>query len=158
MRPRDMIHYCNDVLTSYKSRAILAGETFSNDDVTQAREQYSQYLMNELEDEVPKHIPTYDLDIEVIKSLGTWGFTKDEFLAQAAQTDLAPSRKINPFGILSDLFEFSIVGYMRTGGVGGGSEYVWKYQDSRARFDPAATTFRVHPGLLDAWGLKQRKR
>ena len=33
--------------------------------------------------------------------------------------------------------------------------YVWRYLDRRARFDGAATYFRVHPGLIEVLGLKK---
>ncbi len=56
---------------------------------------------------------------------------------------------------LRQLFEFSIVAYQKTGGTGGGSGYVWRYLDSRARFDESATYFRVHPGLIEGLGLKR---
>jgi hypothetical protein len=63
-----------------------------------------------------------------------------------------------PLSVLRDLFEFSVVGYQRTGGVGGGSEYVWRYLDSRVRFDEAATNFRIHPGFMEAFGLKKFRK
>lgn len=69
-------------------------------------------------------------------------------------TDLIPSGT-QPLDTLRDLFRFSVVAYQRTGGVGGGSEYVWSYLDPRARFDEAAANFRVHAGLTEALGLKK---
>ena len=57
------------------------------------------------------------------------------------------------------LFEFSLIAYYNPGGGGyGGSEYVWRYKDSRARFNEAATTFRIHPGLKEVLGLKKFTR
>ena len=44
--------------------------------------------------------------------------------------------------------------YLKLGGRGGGSEYVWRYLDPRARFDEKAETFWVHAGFKEALDLK----
>jgi hypothetical protein len=54
---------------------------------------------------------------------------------------------------LEELFEFSVIGYLKSGGGGGGSKYVWRYLDPGARFDPAADTFRVHAEFKEALDL-----
>jgi hypothetical protein len=54
---------------------------------------------------------------------------------------------------LAALFEFSVTGYLKSGGGGGGSGYVWRYQDARSRFDPTAGVYRVHPGFKEALDL-----
>ena len=63
-----------------------------------------------------------------------------------------------PLTVIRQLFEFSLVGYQRTGGVGGGSEYIWRYIDTTIRLDEAATNFRIHAGLMEALGLKKFRR
>jgi hypothetical protein len=50
-----------------------------------------------------------------------------------------------PTLVLRRLLEFSVIGYQKTGGVGGGSEYIWRYLNARTRFDAAASVFKVHP-------------
>lgn len=58
--------------------------------------------------------------------------------------------------VLEDLFEFSIIGFYRVGGKGyGGSEYVFRYKEPRVAFDIGAPRFRIHPGFIDALGLKR---
>ena len=64
-------------------------------------------------------------------------------------------RRSNPLSVLEDLFDFSIVAYQKTGGAGGGSEYIWRYMDPRSRFDKDAMYFKVHPGLLEALDSKK---
>ena len=46
-----------------------------------------------------------------------------------------------------------MIGYLKTGGGGGGSQYIWRYLDPGAKFDPAAETFRVHAGFKEALDL-----
>jgi hypothetical protein len=60
------------------------------------------------------------------------------------------------FSTLSSLFNFSVIGNYRAGGMGyGGSEYVYKYKDTRAQFDENAKLYRVHPGLIEILVLKR---
>lgn len=155
-RPRDMIKFCNEALAAYKKRGV-ATEKFSNDEVIEARRPYSDYLLRELQDEVHKHSQNYDDYFEIIKSLNAVQFSREEFeSACARRADLASGEK--PNDVLRRLFEFSVIGYQRTGGVGGGSEYMYRYMDPNVRFDEAASTFRVHLGLQEAFGLKKFRR
>ena len=82
-------------------------------------------------------------------------FNRDEFVNQ--YTSKVSLEDIDSNKALSDLFNFSLIGFYRPGGRGyGGSEYVFKYKESRTLFDPTASRFRVHAGLIDVLGLKTR--
>lgn len=155
-RPRDVIKFCNEVLVAYKANVpIDPTSKFRNEDIIAARSNYSDYMLKELEDEIHKHHPRYEDYIELLRVIGKGAFTRDEFDgACKARVDLTTSSH-RTHDILRHLFEFSLIAYQRTGGIGGGSEYVWRYLDSAARFDEAAVYFRVHPGLLEAIGLKK---
>jgi hypothetical protein len=157
-RPRDMIKFCNEILTAYKARGDVGAAKFANEDIIAARRAYSEYLLRELQDEVHKHAPNYDDYLEIVKSLEALQFSRAEF-EEACQRrkDLVPDR-LAPADILRQLFEFSVVGYQRTGGVGGGSEYSYRYMDPTVRFDEAASSFRVHAGFMEAFGLKKFRR
>lgn len=150
LRPRDMIKFCNEVLVSYKSDPSAA-DRFDNGSIHLAREAYSSYLLRELDDEIAKHVPLYKEYLEGLKSVGSERFEFREF------ADVLGRRKaldgVDARDALADLFEFSIISYLKPGGRGGGSEYVWRYKDARARFDPAVESFRVHPGLKESLGL-----
>lgn len=149
LRPRDIIKFCNEVLAAYKRNSD--SQRFDNEAVHEAREAYSDYLLNELEDEMAKHVPNYREYLEVLKSIGSEKFTLAQLEASLAQRrgleDSVAHR------VLADLFEFSVISYLKPGGRGGGSEYVWRYKDPRARFDSTADSFRVHPGLKEALDL-----
>ncbi|WP_220378020.1 hypothetical protein, partial [Klebsiella pneumoniae] len=61
-----------------------------------------------------------------------------------------------PSEALEELYDYSFIGFYKAGGSGyGGSEYVFKYRDSRASFSHASTRFRIHPGLIEVLGLKK---
>jgi len=70
LRPRDMIKFCNEVLDQYKQQSGSQYSKFDNAAVHQARDGYSEYLLNELDDEIAKHVPAYKEYLEVVKELG----------------------------------------------------------------------------------------
>lgn len=154
LRPRDIIKFCNEVLNSHK-RALEAGKLSSdlltNASVHDARDAYSQYLLNELDDEIAKHVPDYRDYLEVLKVVGSLNFSKYEFqeawLARGGDSGEAYVEA------LAQLFEFSVIGYLKPGGRGGGSEYVWRYLDARARFNRGADVYKVHPGFKESLDL-----
>jgi hypothetical protein len=153
LRPRDMIKFCNEILHQYRSDPTGGSGVFDNTSVHGARDAYSDYLLNELDDEIAKHVPDYKDYLEVLKSIGSEKFT---FAVYADKWDArGNSLTSNPLNSLEQLFEFSVVGYLKPGGRGGGSEYVWRYRDPRARFDSTADTFRVHPGFKEALDLSR---
>ena len=156
-RPRDVIKFCNEILSAYKTRDG-SEDRFRNEDVIAARPAYSDYLLKELDDEIHKHIPHYEDYLELVKSLGSLQFNLQEWNSVCDRRSDLLGDTATPLSVLRELFEFSVVGYQRTGGVGGGSEYVWRYLDPRVRFDETATNFRVHPGFMEAFGLKKFRK
>ena len=158
LRPRDMIKFVNVVLKQYKGRVKQTPDgdhgKFENPDLHNARPEYSDYLLAELDDEIHKHIPKYKDYLELLRALGVWQFTRDELVAlheKRAGEDLPPVDSI-----LGELYHYSLIGFYRPGGRGyGGSEYVFRYKEPRTRFDPTAARFRVHTGLIDVLGLKR---
>ena len=158
LRPRDMIKYCNETLLAHNRRSD-AGHSIDNKDVASARQPYSEYLLSELEDEIFKHVPDYEQYMELLKTLDALDFELGDFETVCAQrANTVPGGK-DAMAILRELFEFSVVGFYQAGGQGyGGSGYVWKYQNPRARFNEAATRFKVHPGFREVLGLKMWSR
>lgn len=143
------------VYQSRKSKDLAAGSKFENIDLNNARTEYSSYLMNELDDEIHKHLPNYQDLVELLRTVGVWQFSPQEFEKQfghaKAATTLSPVTEA-----LEQLYDFSLLGFYRPGGKGyGGSEYVFKYKEPKTRFEPSSTRFRVHPGLIDVLGLKR---
>lgn len=149
MRPRDMIKFCNEVLKAHQ--ASPEGDLFMNEDLHGARDDYSNYLLNELDDEISKHEPNYREYLEVLKVIGSEKLSMDDFVEAFEQREGLAG--IRPIDALQSLFEFSVIGYLKPGGRGGGSEWVWRYKDPRARFDSTMASFRVHPGFKEALDL-----
>jgi len=153
-RPRDIIRFCNAVLKQYKARDTPGNGRFENIDINRARPEYSEYLLNELDDEIHKHLPHYKQYLDIIRAVGLWQFGLQDFEAAWATQLISP--QLDAKTALKELFEFSVIGFYRAGGKGyGGSEYVFRYKEPRTAFDQSAARFRVHPGLSDVLGLKR---
>ena len=159
LRPRDMIKFVNAILARYQQRVRkqegepLSG--FDNLDIHSARVEYSEYLGAELDDEIHKHLPEYKKYLDLLRSIGGWQFESGLFKNMVEQRpDLVHNE--HPNSILEKLYEYSIIGFYRAGGRGyGGSEYVFRYKESRTKFDSTSLRFRVHPGLIEMLGLKK---
>jgi hypothetical protein len=156
LRPRDIIKFCNEALNIYKSQAQASVvPQFDNDVVNWARLKYSEYFLNELDDEIHKHIPAYKEYLEVIKTINSAVFKREDIVAACeSRKDVLPEN-VTWRDILTQLFEFSVIGYYRPGGVTGGAEYVWHHKDRRALFNENAATYRVHSGLIEVLGLRR---
>lgn len=157
LRPRDMIKFTNVVLEKYKVRIAAGAEAtrFENADLHAARDEYSEYLRAELDDEIHKHVPDAEAWLDLLTGMGAWQFEPAVFVEHALQRELATS-EADAMVAMDRLFQFSIVGFYRPGGRGfGGSEYVFRYRDPKARFDRTAGIIRVHPGLIEVLGLKR---
>jgi len=153
-RPRDIIKFTNEVLRSFKQDQSRS-EKFQNPNIITARIEYSKYLRKELVDEMHQHFPKESIAFDMIRSIGFQSFTvtrfKEEHKALLERDPAAPS----PSTILKELYNFSVITYLKVGGAGGGSEWVWKYEDTDAEYDERANVFRVHSGLKEVLGLKQ---
>ncbi len=153
MRPRDIIKFCNEALEQLKNRNPNDNR-IRNEDLHEARENYSDYLLKELDDEIHKHVPDYRNYLEVVKTIGGTEFSKARF--ERVFTARYPDGTVTD--VLRQLFEFSVVGYRKSGGRGGGSTYVWKYLDPQSQFSEVADTFRVHAGFKEALDLVRGAR
>jgi hypothetical protein len=161
LRPRDIIKFSNEILYSYKRKTSADGtdqpESFQNEHLHDAKQAYSSYFLNELDDEIHKHIPNYRNYFEVFRSIGVVQFDRDVYVAAFnARKKQDPSLDKEAIMVLKELYEFSVVGFYRAGGQGfGGAEYVYRYKNPRVQFDPTAQNFRLHLGLMDVLGLKR---
>ncbi|MFH1381863.1 MAG: hypothetical protein ABIH70_03120 [Chloroflexota bacterium] len=160
LRPRDIIKFCNEILVSYKRRPLLASgvrsDKFDNRDIQVARDAYSAYFLKELDDEIFKHFPQYESYVEILKGLDSLYFTMDDFSEALFKRKQILPEKLDSISVLKTLFDFSIISYYSAGGSGyGGADYIWRYKNSRAQFNEAATKFRIHPGFREALGVKK---
>ncbi|MFG1202266.1 hypothetical protein V5F29_07705 [Xanthobacter aminoxidans] len=153
-RPRDIIKFCNEILRVYK----LNGETiekFQNYHIIKAREEQSKYMRKELVDEMHQYFSSHDFAFDVLRTIGYLSFTIEKFKDVFAELSERRSIVITYAETLRALYDFSAIGYLKVGGSGGGSEWVWRYEDTETEYDERATTFRVHSGLKEVFDLKQ---
>lgn len=157
LRPRDVIQYCNEVLKQYRHEKNIHGldnEGFDNELVRKAEEAYSRYFMLELEDELHKHSQSYERYFEVLKDLSNVVFSREDFCQAWNERRSLFDNGETPERALESLFEFSIIGFLATGGRCAGSKYVWHYLEPRVRFNRDAKTYQVHMGLRSEFDLK----
>lgn len=156
LRPRDIIRFSNAILDAHRANSPGTNAKFSNKDIADARGEYSEYLLDELDDEIAKHYPDYKLYLEVLKSIGSLQFTYEDLEAVVKERASMLPKGLQAREIAARLFEYSVIGYYRPGGAGfGGADYVWKYKERRAMMNENATSFRIHPGFMEVLGLKK---
>ena len=131
-------------------------DRIDNTDVHNARVEYSEYFLREIDDEVHKHMPEYEKELDVLRALGKWQFDRAEF--EAVYEKQSPERK-PPMEVLESLYEFSFIGFYRAGGRGFGGRSIW-VQVSRAPYSILiqlrASKFRIHPGPDRSHGPEAR--
>lgn len=155
LRPRDAIQFMNEILKSHHQNSDKTN-LITNKEINDARLAYSQYFLDELDDEIHKHIPKYENILEIIKSIGYHQFDTEDFENAIEKKKSLFNDEITTYESLKNLFEFSIIGYYKAGGGGyGGSEYVFRYKSARSQFEEGSKSYRVHPGLIDFLGLKR---
>jgi len=154
LRPRDIIQFCNEILKIYKDN-ISSEEKFNNEDINKSKNLYSRYFIDELDDEIHKHLPEYEKYLDVFRDIGFLQFEKKDFI-DAFDKRRSQLTISDPNDFLKFLFEFSVIGFYRVGGGGyGGSEYSYKYYDEKTTFDIQAEKLRIHPGLMEYLQLKK---
>lgn len=155
LRPRDIIQFCNEIVEQHKNN-VERSDKINNSEIYSAKEEYSKYFLNELDDEIHKHVPDYEDILEVFKSIGYYQFDLEDFIKKYNIRKGISDNQFDAIKALKSLFDFSIVGYYRAGGGGfGGAEYIFKYKNVNSKFDENARSFRIHPGLLETLALKR---
>ncbi|MBX7528026.1 P-loop ATPase, Sll1717 family [Qipengyuania vesicularis] len=155
LRPRDVIQFLNCALAISLDREAEA-DTFDNDDIQLAREPYSRYLKQELDDELGPHWEKWTDAIRVFSELVTITFPKNDFL-EAYEQRRSKKNDYDGEEALEILYRFSVIGYRR--GIGkGGSGWVFQYTDPQAGWDNGASRLKVHPGLKEFAKLREERQ
>jgi hypothetical protein len=145
-RPRDIVAFASLA----KETAVSQGhQIIEKQDIYDAETMYSKHLVDELRDEIGKHVPNVNSVINALKALGRRTFTLTAWEEAATKNGIqAKDQDL----VLNQLFEASAVGVHRAGGSQGGSSTVYRYQD---RFLKATETgaLQVHLGLTKELGL-----
>ncbi|GGO62213.1 hypothetical protein SAMN05444398_1226 [Roseovarius pacificus] len=154
LRPRDVIQFLNEALKVAKNRPDDP-LIFENGDFNACREEYSEYLRDELSDEIDPHWPDWTDGLKACSKTQTITFQKDDFLRNYAKIR-SPGNPYDGDSTLEQLYRFSVVGYLRPSG-GGGSSWSFRYSDENAGWDATASRLKVHVGLKEHAQLKEER-
>lgn len=154
LRPRDVIQFLNCALQISISRSSDAS-LFDNEDIQLAREPYSRYLKQELDDELGPHWEKWGEALQACSELATITFSRDGFV-DAYNRRKSAKNPIPADEALEFLYQFSVIGYRR--GIGkGGSGWVFQYTDPHAGWDSGASLLKVHLGLKEFAKLREER-
>ena len=154
LRPRDVIQFLNSALAQAMARADEP-LVFENQDIVAARDSYSAYLKNELDDEIVAHWRHWDEALQACSAISTLTFDLDRFIEEYAKRRSADNA-VSPEDGLRLLYEFSVLGYERRSGYGG-SSWAVRYTNPEAGWDKAASRFKVHLGLKEYAKLREER-
>ncbi|MGE4294466.1 MAG: hypothetical protein AB7E49_02055 [Campylobacterales bacterium] len=162
IRPRDYIKFINLALDVAKKRIKLNSgqhEHIINDDIFAVRETYSAYLYEELKDEVFEKYNDFPHYFEILREVHVMTFDFEKFKdALVKKNHLFSDRTVEPEVILARLYEFSVIGFYKSGGSSaGGAGYQYQYASDYQPFNPKAQLFRVHFGFKEYLNLVDSK-
>jgi len=146
-RPRDLITYLNIIKNNQPD-----AQFFSAKSIQLAEKEYSEYLLDEIRNEIKGHADDNSIDeiFKLLKHLTMFYFSFDEIKAFEEQ-----KRYLHTIGLkdaLDLLFKFSIIGNTWTHYLSGKRYYSHKARDERAEID-FDKTFVLHLGLRKAFQL-----
>jgi hypothetical protein len=155
LRPRDVIRFLNAALARAQRRT---GDPciFINEDVVDARDEYSAYLKAELDDEILPHWPQWEEALQACSAISTLTFDRSEFTEQYTAR-MSKENVISAGDALALLYRFSVIGYERRSGYGG-SSWAFQYTDPEAGFDTHSSKFKVHLGLKEYARLRESRQ
>ena len=146
LRPRDMIKFANVCLANAKA---AHHDRITNDDIYNAKDEYSDYVVSELSDEISAINPGWLAGLELLRDIHRMTFERPRF-EEAFTTRAHELDGETTDGLLRLFYRFGIIGFVKKGGGGrGGSELSWQYKDPKERYNAGANNFRVH------WSLKE---
>ena len=143
-RPRDIIAFaleCQAVARAHKH------DVATKDDIYEAESAYSQFLLDELVDELHKQRPEVEQYFDCLREVGVTVFKIEDWIAASERRTQAVSEGVAK-DQLTVLFQCSAIGFPKVGGKEGGSGFSFAHTDRNAKPD-FARTIRVH------WGLKK---
>lgn len=153
LRPRDLIKFLNlaiDQAQKSISQNPQRENRIVNEDIYNIKEDYSNYLFEELKDEISGKYPDFTSYLEILREIHVLSFTKDEFNEKYEIIKKRNNLQETSEVILERLYEFSIIGFYKPGGGGyGGSEYRFQYTSENQTFNRTASRYKVHLGYKE---------
>jgi hypothetical protein len=131
-----------------------AAERITNQNVAEARPEYLEFLVAELDDEIHPVLAGWEGLLDVLRRIHTMRFSRDTLEASFKDLRLEDRLDLTVEDAVELLYRFSVLGFVKIGGAGyGGSANAFRYKSPSISFDPAASTLVVHPGLKEALEL-----
>lgn len=155
MRPRDVISFLNNLLDTTKKNQPLKLR-FENKDITNARPKYSNYLRDELDDEISPHWSDWDICLRVLSRIGKLYFIKEEYSIAYNEINRSLRMTKSETESLEGLYNYGIISYESRSGYGG-SGWKSKFANPELGWDPNAAKFKVHLGLKEFMKLKEER-
>lgn len=147
LRPRDMIQFCSSALAEAKKQGA---SLIDNEHIYSAERPYSDYMRKEIQDESKALNYPIDELFGVLRELRLDVFGRDDFLEICDQKQIE-----NGELALQMLIDLSVLGVYRTGGRGGGSTVMFRYEaEPWEKLEPSPK-LRVHPALKYILGLTE---
>jgi hypothetical protein len=149
-RPRDVIAFC------LACQDVAKNDVVHTQEVYEAEAQYSRHIYDELDDEMHKQIPGSRRLLQALRSVGKMRFDlaawHDSMKGIEIGATIEDARQR-----LKVLFDYSIVGVPRRGGVQRGTRFQFNYNDRLVEpdFDSEVT---VHPALKKHLQLVEVRR
>lgn len=146
-RPRDVVAFA----TFARAEALASSHRkIEAVDIYEAEKRYSKHILDELKDEIERHVSDFAIVINTLKSLKNRTFTTASWTKAALSNGLT---ELQASQALEQLFEASAVGIHGVGGASGGSGTIYRYQDRHLRSRDDAG-LQVHLSLVRELGLK----
>ncbi|QLC25669.1 hypothetical protein HFP57_12010 [Parasphingopyxis algicola] len=154
LRPRDVIQFLNYALKIALKRDHDA-DVFTNEDIQNARNAYSKYLSQELDDEIGPHWPCWREAVQACSAVATETLSREQF-ETAYEGRKTKANDLDTAQALAKLYDFSIIGYLKSVGLGG-SKWIFHYSHPDAGWDSAASRLKVHQGLKEFAQLREAR-
>lgn len=146
-RPRDVVAFSTFAL---KEARTNGHERIESDDIYAAEKRYSKHALDELRDEIERHVGDFAEVVNTLKGLGKRTFSASDWQQSAISNGMSGQEAER---VLEQLFEASAVGVHRAGGATGGSRTTFRYQDRHLRSTDEAL-LQVHLAFVRELGLK----
>ena len=157
LRPRDVISFLNVALAAAKKRDKDKNLplVIENRDIIDARDGYSTYLKQELDDEIVPHWAHWEDALRAFSSIATLTFNIEQF-QEEYQRRKSATNDVSAEDALATLYGFSVISYERRSGYGG-STWISQYMNPEAGWDGGSTRFKVHMGLKEVAKLREER-
>jgi len=149
-RPRDIIAFC------LACQDVAAGDVVQTQEVYSAEGRYSRHIYDELDDEMHKQLPENRKILQALRGLGKMRFRLAEWLEVMSRSDSSVTEEVARQR-LKVLFDYSVVGVPRKGGVQRGTRFQFNYNDRLVEPDFDAD-ISVHPALKKELQLVETRR